>query len=197
MEYIAYLHKDKSSDYGVSFPDFPGCVTAGSSLDEARAMAAEALAVHIAGMREDREEVPDPSTLDKLRDDPAMKGAIAFLVSPTPSERVVRVNITIPESQLKQIDDMAEQAGLSRSAFLVQRALESAKTAGAIRRGRYRLGSSVKPRTRDGMIQLPPDQVAQFRKVQPAIASVAERLRSQLDNEIARLEEIAKTGTSK
>ena len=36
MEYIAYLHKDKGSDYGVSFPDFPGCITAGKTLEEAR-----------------------------------------------------------------------------------------------------------------------------------------------------------------
>ncbi len=35
MEYIAYLHKDRHSDYGVSFPDFPGCITAGKTLDEA------------------------------------------------------------------------------------------------------------------------------------------------------------------
>jgi predicted RNase H-like HicB family nuclease len=61
MEYIAYLHKDKNSDYGVSFPDFPGCVTAGSSLEEARTMAAEALAFHVAGIREDGESIPAPS----------------------------------------------------------------------------------------------------------------------------------------
>ena len=36
--YIAVLHKDKDSDYGVSFPDFPGCITAGSSLEEAKEM---------------------------------------------------------------------------------------------------------------------------------------------------------------
>jgi predicted RNase H-like HicB family nuclease len=36
LEYIAYLHKDKNSDFGVSFPDFSGCITAGSSLEEAR-----------------------------------------------------------------------------------------------------------------------------------------------------------------
>jgi predicted RNase H-like HicB family nuclease len=89
MEYIAYLHKDAKSDYGVSFPDFPGCVTAGSTLEEAREMAAEALALHIAGMREDGEKIPEPSSLDDLRDDPAMKGAVAFHVSPTASERVV------------------------------------------------------------------------------------------------------------
>ena len=47
MEYIAYLHKDRKSDFGVSFPDFPGCVTAGNTLDEARRLAPEALALHI------------------------------------------------------------------------------------------------------------------------------------------------------
>ena len=41
--YIALIHKDEGSDYGVSFPDFPGCVTAGASLDEARGMAEEAM----------------------------------------------------------------------------------------------------------------------------------------------------------
>jgi len=40
--YIALIHKDADSDYGVSFPDLPGVITAGSDLDEARAMAAEA-----------------------------------------------------------------------------------------------------------------------------------------------------------
>jgi predicted RNase H-like HicB family nuclease len=53
MDYIAYLHKDRKSDFGVSFPDFPGCVTAGKSLDEARRRAPDALAFHIAGMMED------------------------------------------------------------------------------------------------------------------------------------------------
>jgi predicted RNase H-like HicB family nuclease len=53
MEYIAYLHKDRDSDYGVSFPDFPGCITAGKTLDEASRMAAEALALHIQDMIED------------------------------------------------------------------------------------------------------------------------------------------------
>jgi predicted RNase H-like HicB family nuclease len=44
MEYIAYLHKDRGSDYGVSFPDFPGCITAGKTLEEASRLAPEALA---------------------------------------------------------------------------------------------------------------------------------------------------------
>ena len=58
MDYIAYLHKERRSDFGVSFPDFPGCITAGKTLDEARRMAAEALAIHIAGMAEDGDAIP-------------------------------------------------------------------------------------------------------------------------------------------
>ena len=47
--YIALIHKDAASDFGVSSPDLPSCVTAGSSLDEARDFASEALALHLAG----------------------------------------------------------------------------------------------------------------------------------------------------
>jgi predicted RNase H-like HicB family nuclease len=82
--YIAYLHKDRDSEFGVSFPDFPGCVTAGKTLEQARRMAAEALAMHIAGLIEDDEVVPAPSTLDDLKNGSDMKGAVAFLVSVEP-----------------------------------------------------------------------------------------------------------------
>src|SRR5271170_3201260 len=44
--YIGLIHKDADSDFGVSFPDLPGVVTAGTSLDDARLMAEEALALH-------------------------------------------------------------------------------------------------------------------------------------------------------
>jgi predicted RNase H-like HicB family nuclease len=98
MEYIAYLHKDKNSDFGVSFPDFPGCVTAGKTLEEARKLAVEALTLHMAGMIEDGEALPEASTLDQLAKDPAMKGAVAFLVSAECPEKTVRVNITARDS---------------------------------------------------------------------------------------------------
>ena len=52
-QYIGLIHKDAESDFGVSFPDFPGVVTAGKDLDDARAMAEEALAFHIDGLVED------------------------------------------------------------------------------------------------------------------------------------------------
>src|SRR5712691_6624964 len=123
MEYIAYLHKDRDSDYGVSFPDFPGCVTAGRTLDEASRMAAEALALHIQGMVEDGDAVPEPSKIDDIAADVAKRGAVAFLVSVDAPDATVRVNITARESQIARIDALAEAAGLTRSGYMVRAAI--------------------------------------------------------------------------
>lgn len=124
MDYIAYLHKDRDSDFGVSFPDFSGCITAGKTLEEAHRMAAEALSLHILGMIEDGEAIPEPSTLDALTEDPAMRDAVAFLVHVEPeTERTVRINITAREKQVEQIDRLADKAGMTRSAYMVQSAL--------------------------------------------------------------------------
>jgi predicted RNase H-like HicB family nuclease len=127
MEYIAYLHKDRDSDYGVSFPDFPGCITAGRTLDEASRLAPEALALHIQGMIEDGDPVPEPSKIDDIATDAARHGAVAFLVSVELPDATVRVNITARESQIEKIDRLAEAAGLTRSAYMVRSALGEAK----------------------------------------------------------------------
>ena len=129
MEYIAYLHKDRDSDYGVSFPDFPGCITAGKTLDEASRLAPEALALHIAGMIEDGDAVPEPSKLDDVAADAAKHGAVAFMVSVDAPDATVRVNITARESQIEKIDALAEAAGLTRSAYMVRSALGDEKRA--------------------------------------------------------------------
>lgn len=125
--YIAVVHKDPDSDYGVSLPDFPGCITAGSTIDEAKDMAREALSLHIKGMLEDGEKIPEPSSLEDVMADPENADAIAFLVVTTPDlkHKSVRVNITVPENTLRQIDVMAKKRGMSRSSFLVHAAQTS------------------------------------------------------------------------
>lgn len=124
MDYIAYLHKDKDSDFGVSFPDFPGCITAGRTLEEARRMALEALTLHIQGMVEDGIAVPEPSKLDDLENDPELRRGVAVLVTVELPSKRIRVNITALESQIAEIDRLAEKAGMTRSAYIVQRALD-------------------------------------------------------------------------
>jgi predicted RNase H-like HicB family nuclease len=119
--YIAVVHKDRKSDFGVSFPDFPGCITAGSTIDEAKDMAHEALSLHIKGMIEDGENIPAPSKLEDVMDDPAYSDSAAILVvSVTKTKpRSVRVNITLPEDTLRKIDKAAQKKGMSRSSYLV------------------------------------------------------------------------------
>ncbi len=119
--YIALIHKDADSDFGVSFPDLPGCVTAGTTIDEARALAAEALALHIEGLIEDGDEIPPPSDLDTIMKERANKDAVAVLVEgPAKAPKTVRVNITLPEDVLDTIDRVSERIGTTRSGFLVR-----------------------------------------------------------------------------
>ena len=127
--YIAVVHKDPKSDFGVSFPDFPGCITAGSSIDEAKDMAHDALDLHIKGMLEDGENIPAPSNLEDIMADPDYSDAVAILVVTVSEEkpRSVRVNITVPEDMLRKIDAVAKKRGMSRSSFLV-RAAQNALT---------------------------------------------------------------------
>ena len=117
--YIALIRKDPSSDYGVDFPDFAGCVTAGRSLDEARNMAAEALALHVEGSVEDRQPIPEPSGLDSVMSDPANRDAVAFLVEVAAHPaRVMRINVMLPEDVVEAIDRTTR----NRSQFLAEAA---------------------------------------------------------------------------
>jgi predicted RNase H-like HicB family nuclease len=84
--YIALVHKDRGTSYGVSFPDVPGCIAAGDTFEEAIANAADALAAHFALMKADGETIPQPRTFDQLKSDPLFvedsTDAIVTMVSP-------------------------------------------------------------------------------------------------------------------
>jgi len=124
--YIAVVHKEPTSDYGVSFPDFPGCITAGKTIDEAKDLAYEALLLHWEGLREDGEQLPAPSDLEDIVADPENADAVAFLVVSVPEAqgKAKRINITIPEETLRRVDAAAKRRGLSRSSFLTRAAQE-------------------------------------------------------------------------
>ena len=122
--YIAVVHKEPKSDFGVSFPDFPGCITAGTTIDEAKDMANDALSLHVKGLIEDGEDIPSPSRLEDIMDNPEYSDSVAILVVSVSEakSRSVRVNITVPEDMLRKIDSIAKQRGMSRSSFLVNAA---------------------------------------------------------------------------
>ena len=84
--YIALVHKDDGTSYGVSFPDVPGCISAGDTFEEAVANAALALAGHFALMKADGEAIPAPRSFEQLKRDPNFAGdssdAIVTMVAP-------------------------------------------------------------------------------------------------------------------
>ena len=121
--YIALIHKEPNSAFGVSFPDFPGCISAGDTMDEARVMAAEALALHLEGMAQDGDALPEPSSIEAVMAERANRDAVAILVdAPQQAAKSVRVNITLPADVLDEIDHYAESQGLTRSGFLARAA---------------------------------------------------------------------------
>jgi len=85
-QYIALVHKDEGTSYGVSFPDVPGCVSAGDTFEEAIANASEALAGHFAAMQADGDLLPKPRDFETLKRDPEFiddsADAIVTMVTP-------------------------------------------------------------------------------------------------------------------
>jgi predicted RNase H-like HicB family nuclease len=123
QSYIALIHKDTDSDYGVSFPDLPGVISAGTTLDEARTMAAEALALHLEGLAEDGDAIPEPSSLEEIMSSKENRDGVAVLIpAPAVGVKSVRINITMPADVLDQVDRYAEREGFTRSGFLTQAA---------------------------------------------------------------------------
>ncbi len=107
--------------YGVYFPDLPGCVSAGKTIGEALAGAEEALALHIAGMAEDGEDIPQPSEAILL------EGSIAVaMVAATMPGKKKRVNVMLDEGLLAAIDASER----NRSAFLERAARHELAAAG-------------------------------------------------------------------
>ena len=127
MRYIAFIHKEKDSVFGVSFPDFPGCISAGDNLDEALSSAAEALQGHVQMMEADGDKVPKPRSLDAIMKDKSLaderEGAIISVV-PLIRDRgsTTRVNVSLDLGLLEAIDDAARARKQTRSAFLASAA---------------------------------------------------------------------------
>lgn len=127
MRYIAFIHKDPDSIYGVSFPDMPGCISAGDSIDEAVRNAVEALSGHVRMLEADGDPVPAPRDFDSIAADESLAGdreGAMLTVVPLVRDRgsTVRVNVSFDLGLLEAIDAAAGERGQTRSAFLASAA---------------------------------------------------------------------------
>lgn len=121
----AMIH-EANGVFGISFPDFPGCISTGDTAEEAIAKGSEALTFHVAGMAEDGEALPDPRGLTELRRDQDFladsEGAVIALVPYEVPGKAVRINISIDENLLSSIDKSAGANRESRSGWLADAA---------------------------------------------------------------------------
>lgn len=117
--YIALVHQDGDSAYGVQFPDVPGCFSAADELEQLVHNATEALALHLEG-----EDLPSSRSLAEIRQDSNVAAELAegaFLIAVpliSLSGRTVKANITMDAGLLDAVDHTAKARGLTRSAYL-------------------------------------------------------------------------------
>lgn len=118
-QYIAVVHQEGDSAYGVHFPDVPGCFSAADALEDLHREASMALSLHLDG-----EAPPKPRAMDAIRADEDVRADLsqgAFLmvvplISLTGHSK--RANITIDAGLLSAVDAAAAARGLTRSAYL-------------------------------------------------------------------------------
>lgn len=113
--------------YGLYFPDLPGCVTAGDTLEELVANAHEALQLHLEGMTGGGYPIPKPTPIEQLPHDPEVQKLGVTLISVTLDGSPTDVSLKLPSKLLQRIDKAAGARGLTRNDFIAQGAEELLK----------------------------------------------------------------------
>lgn len=120
--YVALVDGEAGA-YGVSFPDLPGCVAMGGTVDEALAHAAEALRDWI-NLTEETAVVPSPRSLEDIRSDTeiaeALREGASLAIVPLVRDtgRPAKANLSIDAGILAAIDEEAARRKLTRSALV-------------------------------------------------------------------------------
>ncbi|OJY35920.1 type II toxin-antitoxin system HicB family antitoxin [Gemmobacter sp. LW-1] len=121
--YIAIVHQEGDSAFGLTFPDLPGCHAAADNWAGISAAATEALDLWF----EDMPDV-DPASLDQIRAradvaEAIADGAVLLPVPYIPADTAPeRVNISMERGLLRAIDETAKARGMTRSSFLASAA---------------------------------------------------------------------------
>jgi len=115
--YVAVVER-ATDGFGVFFPDLPGCISGGDTVQDALAHAEAALALHVAGMREDGEVLPIARAPDAIEADPDVDEVARAMLGAVTDQTKVRVNVMLDSALLAAIDAVAS----NRSQFLADAA---------------------------------------------------------------------------
>ena len=127
--FYALIHADEAGHYGLSFPDAPGVIAVGPTLEAAIAAGRKALRSNFNALEDEGVALPRPRPLDTLLADPEFRAShsdaltVIALTPAAKTGRSIRINISIDEFALERIDDLARRKGLTRSRLLVEGAL--------------------------------------------------------------------------
>ena len=114
---------DANHAFGVEVPDLPGCFSAGDTFAEAVMNAKSAIEAHLAVLIDEGMSIPEPSNIADHRLNPEFVDRLwGFVeVDNIPElKKSVRINISLPQGLLKEIDQYAESHHLTRSGFLAE-----------------------------------------------------------------------------
>ncbi len=119
------VFEQTDNSIGIYFPDLPGCVSSGDDEQDAVRMAKEALSLHLYGMEEDGEEIPEPSSIRDIQEKLDPNEYVVMIEVWMPpfrdkmQQKAVKKTLTIP----KWLDDIAKEHGVNYS-FILQEALK-------------------------------------------------------------------------
>ncbi|HEX5129001.1 MAG TPA: type II toxin-antitoxin system HicB family antitoxin [Usitatibacter sp.] len=126
---VAIERGDDTHAFGVVVPDLPGCFSAGDTFEEALLNAREAILLHLEMLAAEGVEVVVPQGIDAHIAEPDYKGWLWGFVDVDDrllSDKVERINITVPARKLQIIDKAANIARQPRSEYLVENAVARA-----------------------------------------------------------------------
>ena len=98
--YPALFHKSEEGGFWISFPDFPECFTEGDDMKQAYEMTVEALGLALVIRKEEKEEIPDPSDLDKIQNEDGTIVIVEFDMleyQRKHNSKAVKKTLSIPE----------------------------------------------------------------------------------------------------
>ncbi|QQE90241.1 type II toxin-antitoxin system HicB family antitoxin [Azotobacter chroococcum] len=127
---IAISPGDEQHAWGVEVPDILGCFSAGDNLDDAMAMAREAIEGHLELLAEEGAQIPEASSVTTHASNPDYAGCTWAVVDIDVTRymgKAEKLNITLPGHLLARIDAYvkAHPEQKSRSGFLAAAALKA------------------------------------------------------------------------
>ncbi len=108
MKIAVVLHSDDGLRYGVTVPDLAGCFSAGGSVEDALESVVEAIELHLEGLLEEGEEMPVIAPISQHQANPDYSGGVWAVVDVDTTAfdgEAERIDIALPKSLLKRIDD--------------------------------------------------------------------------------------------